>query len=120
MISMDRLQVEVLEMMNKCTFREIRLVTNFHLRIRYNFFPRYFTHKKLSKVITYIRHDTITTTYISFMITVDKNITYIAEVPLYFCGFINCCYKGIVPENYIKNLEHTLHMIDTRGGGRLC
>ena len=38
-ISMDRLQVEVLEMMNKCTFREIRLVTNFHLRIRYHFFP---------------------------------------------------------------------------------
>ena len=79
-ISMDRVQVEVLEMMNKCTFREIRL------RIRYNFFPRYFTHKKLSKVITYIRHDTITTTYISFMITVDKNITYIAEVPRIFVG----------------------------------
>ena len=38
-VSMDRVQVEVLEMMNKCTFREIRLVTNFHLRIRYHFFP---------------------------------------------------------------------------------
>ena len=48
-ISMDRLRVEVLEMMNKCTFREIRLVTNFHLRIRYNFFPRYFTHKKIEQ-----------------------------------------------------------------------
>ena len=44
-ISKDRVQVEVLEMMNKCTFREIRLVTNFHLR-GYNFFPWYFTHKK--------------------------------------------------------------------------
>ena len=84
--SMDRVQVEVLKMMNKCTFREIRLVSNFHLR-GYNFFPSHFTHKKLSKVITlYIRHDTITTTYISFIITVDKNITYIGEVPRIFVG----------------------------------
>ena len=56
--SMDRVQVEVLKMMNKCTFREIRLVSNFHLR-GYNFFPSYFTHKKLSKVITYCTSDMI-------------------------------------------------------------
>ena len=33
-----------------------------------------------------IQHDTITTTYISFIITVDKNITYVAEFPCIFVG----------------------------------
>ena len=86
--SMDRVQVEVLKMMNKCTFREIRLVSNFHLR-GYNFFPSYFNYRQKieqSDHLLYIQHDTITTTYISFIITVDKNITYIGEVPRIFVG----------------------------------
>ena len=39
-VSMDRIPVELLKMMNKCIIGEIRVVMNFHFK-KYNFFPWY-------------------------------------------------------------------------------
>ena len=50
-------------MIKKCILREVRVVAKFYFR-RYDFFPWYFIHIKLSEVITYIRYD-ITASYIS-------------------------------------------------------